>query len=738
MSTGADRMDFFKELDKLLKNNQINDARALIEDSLEMAIKENNTALIIQVLNEAIGFYRDLSEFDTSVKYAKALFNLISKIKLNEHDEVSTLINIANAFRAGSLVKESMEIFDLALAKYQEYNLGDNNLLAALYNNWALLYEALNNYRKSTELLNKALEIVTDEIKVASTHVNLGMCYLKLDDLASVKKEIESSSACFLAHKNDFHYSGYLALCAKYYNLVKNDEEAIKYYEEALANLLKTVGQNSFYKELKEELFKLYDKHNISHHIKGLDLAYAYYNENKEMLFKHIPASAKEYISIGLFGLGSECYGADDEISEDHDFDQGFIILVEDSIDKKDFLKIKEAYSMMPKNYRRFYLLNQSKHGVHYLSEYLRILGVDDINNISAESKALIYNGKIFYKGILTSFDNLRYDLRKKSNYDFLIDLSLKALDINKYIPYNLKRALDRNDLYTYKSLKNNLVNHLMEFYYLYHKQYLPHDKLRLKLMDDNSIIKKWIYYILDNEDISSLYEEISAKLLETLHSFNVIKRINTLYIEDYKDEIVGFIREWDEKRKLTDEIVEIEYKMFKSLKNIGGEASCQRNYPYFKLMRESQYLCFSLELLKSYLNDLHEALKYNYNLLEIKYGFMEETVDKEAFAKIKDRLPKISEFQAKLIEGICDVVLEMKEEYDKTPHARMRDNTSNYDNYNNASYETYLKGELSSYSEKTLYLYARMLQELSQNKQNIVDLTTRYTYFLRCYESVI
>ena len=177
---------------------------------------------------------------------------------------------------------------------------------------------------------------------------------------------------------------------------------------------------------------------------------------------------------------------------------------------------------------------------------------------------------------------------------------------------------------------------------------------------------------------------------------------------------------------------------MFKSLKNIGGEASCQRNYPYFKLMRESQYLCFSLELLKSYLNDLHEALKYNYNLLEIKYGFMEETVDKEAFAKIKDRLPKISKFQAKLIEGICDVVLEMKEEYDKTPHARMRDNTRNYDNYNNASYETYLKGELSSYSEKTLYFYARMLQELSQNKQNIVDLTTRYTYFLRCYESVI
>ena len=59
-----------------------------------------------------------------------------------------------------------------------------------------------------------------------------------------------------------------------------------------------------------------------------------------------------------------------------------------------------------------------------------------------------------FYQGFASTFANLRYDIRKNSNYDFLIDLSLKALEINKYIPYNLKRSLDRGDLYTFKSLK--------------------------------------------------------------------------------------------------------------------------------------------------------------------------------------------------------------------------------------------------------------------------------------------
>lgn len=730
-------MDFFTSYDKLLKENKINDARNLLEDSLEHAIKNNNTTLIIQVLNEAIGFYRDLSEFDTSVKYANALLNLIKKMKLDYKDEATCLINIANAFRAGGLLEASAEIFKEAKSLF-DLNINDSNLLAALYNNWALLYEEKNEIKEAISLLKQALLLVNDEIKIASTHVNLGMCYLKLNELALAECEIEISKTIFEKNKNDFHYSGFLALKAKYYNLIKEDRKAINYYEEALANLLKTVGQNTYYHELKDELFKLYDKHNIARHIKGLELSESFFNENKALLFKKIPSNAIEYITIGLFGFGSECYGVDDEISEDHDFDQGFIILVEDSVPLTDFLKIKQTYDCLPKLYKRFCLLNQTKHGVHYMKEYLNYLGVNDIKNISDESKALLLNGKLFYQGFASTFANLRYDIRKNSNYDFLIDLSLKALEINKYIPYNLKRSLDRGDLYTFKSLKNNLVNHLIEFYYIYHKMYLPHDKLRLKLMDNNSIIKKWIYYILDHDDISKLYEEISAKIIETLHNFNVIKRINTLYIEDYKEEITSFIKEWDIKRKLTNEIVEIEYKMFKSLKNIGGEASCQRNYPYFKLMREAQYLTFNINLLESYLEDLHEALNNNYNLLEIKYGFMEETLDPNHFKEISSRLPQLTKFQKEVIASISDVVLEMKNLFDKTPHAKMRDNDSSYDTYNNASYETYLKGELASYSEKTLYLYARMLQELSQNNQNIVSLTAFYTYFLRCYESII
>lgn len=160
-------MDFFTSYDKLLKENKINDARNLLEDSLEHAIKNNNTALIIQILNEAIGFYRDLSEFDTSVKYANALLNLIKKMKLDYKDEATCLINIANAFRAGGLLEASAEIFKEAKSLF-DLNINDSNLLAALYNNWALLYEEKNEIKEAISLLKQALLLVNDEIKIAS------------------------------------------------------------------------------------------------------------------------------------------------------------------------------------------------------------------------------------------------------------------------------------------------------------------------------------------------------------------------------------------------------------------------------------------------------------------------------------------------------------------------------------------------------------------------------------------
>ena len=60
--------------------------------------------------------------------------------------------------------------------------------------------------------------------------------------------------------------------------------------------------------------------------MKGLELGRKYYEEyGKPMLEKEFPEIINS-IAVGLVGSGSDCYGYDDDISHDHDFEPGFFI----------------------------------------------------------------------------------------------------------------------------------------------------------------------------------------------------------------------------------------------------------------------------------------------------------------------------------------------------------------------------------------------------------------------------
>ena len=58
-------------------------------------------------------------------------------------------------------------------------------------------------------------------------------------------------------------------------------------------------------------------------------------------------------------------------------------------------------------------------------------------------------------------------------------------------------------------------------------------------------------------------------------------------------------------------------------------------------------------------------------------------------------------------------------------------------DSLYNASYETYLRGELSTYSDETLDLYGRFIAQIGRNRQNLAEMTMRNTALLYGYESL-
>ena len=63
-------------------------------------------------------------------------------------------------------------------------------------------------------------------------------------------------------------------------------------------------------------------------HIKGLELSRAFFDAYGRTLIETEFAPFADRIAAGLVGPGSERYGFDDGVSEDHDFCAGFCLWI--------------------------------------------------------------------------------------------------------------------------------------------------------------------------------------------------------------------------------------------------------------------------------------------------------------------------------------------------------------------------------------------------------------------------
>ena len=176
------------------------------------------------------------------------------------------------------------------------------------------------------------------------------------------------------------------------------------------------------------------------------------------------------------------------------------------------------------------------------------------------------------------------------------------------------------------------------------------------------------------------------------------------------------------EKEKIINKILEKEWKYFSNLNNIGGRADCQDNREDFIIMRKSQWETFNEETLLSYLEDLNSKN----NPLFQKYAQMMKYNSPEEYKKIKDILEKASEEKTDLINKIMFIYMEWEKEFfERYPifSSMGRPLYSSEDDNIETSIETYLRGELLSYSEKTLKLY---LNYVIDNKEKNINLAIK------------
>ena len=231
--------------------------------------------------------------------------------------------------------------------------------------------------------------------------------------------------------------------------------------------------------------------------MQGLELAKAYYEEyGAPMLHEQFP-EWEGLIAAGLCGSGSECFGYDDEVSQDHDFEAGFCLFLpgEDVIDRQTAFRLERAYAKLPKEFCGFKksLLSPAggnRHGVLRLSEFfLSKLGTPsgelsayDWFRVPEYSILEAVNGEIWRddSGILTAkrlaLSLMPEDIRLKKLAGELATMAQAG-------QYNYLRCLDHGEEGAAQLALINFVQAAVHCIFLLNRRLMPYYKWQFRAL---------------------------------------------------------------------------------------------------------------------------------------------------------------------------------------------------------------------------------------------------------------
>ena len=231
--------------------------------------------------------------------------------------------------------------------------------------------------------------------------------------------------------------------------------------------------------------------------MQGLELSRLFFEEcGRPMLEEQFP-DLLPFLAAGLFGSGSECFGYDDEISRDHDFEPCFCLFLPDEeiVGRRDAFLLERAYAKLPRSFRGFdretmLPVGGARHGVLRTGEFfLKTVGsaVGDLSlqqwlTLPEQALAEAVNGQVFFD----NFGEVTY-IRESLSY-FPEDVRLKRMAGHLLLmgqagQYNYPRCMKHGETAAAQMAVFEFVKSAMSVVFLLNRRYQPYYKWGFRAM---------------------------------------------------------------------------------------------------------------------------------------------------------------------------------------------------------------------------------------------------------------
>lgn len=754
------------QIDKLFEENKRDEVEKLMQESIAQAVTEQDDGSLLRLLNELLGFYRETGRHEEAYLIADRAIAQAERMGLaGTIPYATTQLNVANAYRAGGRLEESLEKYLQVQEIYRQQLAPDDMLAASFQNNFSLLYQEMEEYGKSRECLLNALQIVKEKgsgYELGVTYANLAATCVQMEQMEEAREYAAKSMEVFeKAGIMDSHYAAALSAMGAWHFHRREYGAAGEAYRRAMELVEQCNGRNHAYLRLKENaeacerVSEAESDASGSEAVKnhsaqgrsgiGLALAREYYETYGIPMIREQFGEYEGRIAVGLAGRGSDCFGYDDELSADHDWGPDFCMWVTDETYEEIGTALQEAYRALPaqyKGYRRAPHVNgRNRRGVLRISEFYRsLVGADcyekiDWKSVSDASLAAAVNGAVFRddEGIFTDFRNRL--LQGYPENIFYLKLAEAGAKYAQAAEYNVVRMLARGDVLTARMLGWDGIREAMRIQLYLSGKYPPHDKWLHRSLNESregrevaDLLEKIAELLAapmpDRAALKKVLDDLGGFFAGELYGRDIISDIDP-YLDAHSEELV-YKASLAEKSSemLVEEIAQLEFEAFDKVQNEGGRAGCQNDWFTFSIMRKSQYLTWDRTMLLQYLYDFRREYERGHNLITEKYGRMMESTAPEKYEEIKKHFPQLTEEKKNIIQQICGLQVQWMEEF-AAEYPELADNArsihASEDNSFNTSYETYLRGELGTYSDKMLELYGRYIVNYAREDRNPV-----------------